>query len=504
MNLFFKKLIISGVLLIIFAFTFFISSRMMKDTTLSLETRNEAGEYLIELHEDGFYPKELTINLGEVVKFTTLTGRPFWPASDFHPIHTIYPEFDPKNPISPNESWSFKFEKIGKWRLHDHLAPYYTGIINVVDGDNVDNLDCTNLDKNNDKTIRDRCWNEMLFQALDDNGVKGAMQTLKKLYETSSVFTENGCHNWAHVIGDMAFDRSQYKENNIESWDFPIETTYCGYGFFHGVFEHFFRAHPDVKLAQKICNHLTDTLGKEIPRIRQTCFHGIGHGFMPEPPPVKIWGDPFAMMTKALQVCDSVSPTNNEEENMECREGAFNVMANWMSEKKYGLKMNEEEPLQFCNDQKEKKVAYACFYEFGMRITNYAKDDLVKIARDYIKPSYDIEISKMIIDSAAASLLERHLSDTSYNYLVKECLQIPIIFKESCLSGLSGGFLAHGDPGQEYIKAIELCNSKELSESDKNICFNSLVHKFTMNYPKEKIDVVICPLLPARFQHYCK
>jgi len=477
---------------------------MRKNVSLYEAIKNDSGEYIIELHEDGFYPKELTINLGETVRFTSLTGRPFWPASDFHPTHSIYPNFDPKNPVLPNESWSFKFDKTGKWRFHDHLEPFYIGTINVVGDGYVQKLECSDFSKDGDGSLRNRCWNEILIKSLDEGGVKRAMQKLHELYQTDSAFISNGCHTWAHIVGDMAFDRAQYKENNIESWDFPIETTYCGYGFFHGVFEHFFRAHPDVKLAQKICDHLTNTLGKEIPRIRQTCFHGMGHGFMPEPPPVKIWGDPYAMTTKALELCKNVSPTNDIMENRECMEGTFNVMANWMSEKKYGLKVNEKEPLGFCDKFQDTETRIACFYEYSMRLTSLANDDIVKIATEYIKPSYGEVLSKMIIDSASASLLSRHLSKTNYDYLVKQCLQIPKDFKQACLSGFSGGFLAHGEPGKEYVKAIVVCNSKELEESDKDWCFSNLNSKLPHNYTKEKITQIICPTIPKRFQHYCK
>ncbi len=504
MNLIFKKLILFIILSSIIFSVFFVVTKITKRSTSSLVTKNEAGKYLIELHEDGFHPQELNIKLNDVVKFTSTTGRPFWPASDFHPTHTIYSEFDPKNPISPDKSWSFKFERVGKWRLHDHLAPYYTGTINVIDGGRVEKLNCIDFSKDGNGSMRNRCWNEALVEALDSGGVKGAMKKVQELYITDPAFISNGCHTWAHVVGDMAFDKDGYKDNNVESWDFPIETTYCGYGFFHGLFEHFFRTHPDVKLAQRICNRLTDTFSKEIPRIRQTCFHGVGHGFMPEPPPVKIWSDPYAMMTTALEACRTISPTNDIMENRECMEGSFNVMANWMDAKEYGLKMDEKEPLEFCNKQKDKETVTACFYEYAMRLTSLAKDDIVKIATEYIKPSYDEVLSEMIIDSAAASLVERYLSLTNYDFLVERCLKIPTNLKHACLSGMSGGFIAHGEPGKEYTKAIVVCNSKVLSEIDKDWCFSNLTSKFPNNYTKEKITQTICPIIPSRFQHYCK
>src|SRR5204863_7854438 len=77
------------------------------------------------LTDRGFFPKDITISQGSIVVFSTITRAPFWPASDFHPSHTLYPEFDPKAPVSPSHEWQFTFSKPGVWTYHDHLHPQY-------------------------------------------------------------------------------------------------------------------------------------------------------------------------------------------------------------------------------------------------------------------------------------------------------------------------------------------------------------------------------------------
>ncbi len=86
----------------------------------------------VELRPDGFYPQEITIDKGDTVTFSTTRNVYFWPASDLHPTHKIYPEFDPKEPIDADKTWSFKFDKVGAWKYHDHLAPLYRGTITVL------------------------------------------------------------------------------------------------------------------------------------------------------------------------------------------------------------------------------------------------------------------------------------------------------------------------------------------------------------------------------------
>jgi len=91
------------------------------------------ADYVIELRVDGYYPKTLTIQGGDTVKFITTRGSYFWPASNLHPSHRIYFEFDPKGPVAAGDSWIFTFKKSGNWRYHDHLSPYFTGMIEVVE-----------------------------------------------------------------------------------------------------------------------------------------------------------------------------------------------------------------------------------------------------------------------------------------------------------------------------------------------------------------------------------
>lgn len=87
----------------------------------------------IVLQEKGFEPREVTIKKGGTVTFSTTRNKPYWPASNTHPSHTIYSEFDPLRPLQPSETWQFTFDRLGEWAYHDHLRSYYVGTIHVVE-----------------------------------------------------------------------------------------------------------------------------------------------------------------------------------------------------------------------------------------------------------------------------------------------------------------------------------------------------------------------------------
>lgn len=86
----------------------------------------------ITFTEEGYSPSEIDIRTGDAVAFVNSSAELYmWPASDLHPTHELYPEFDPRQPLAPGESWSFTFEKEGEWRFHDHLKSRSRGIIRV-------------------------------------------------------------------------------------------------------------------------------------------------------------------------------------------------------------------------------------------------------------------------------------------------------------------------------------------------------------------------------------
>lgn len=93
----------------------------------------------VTILDSGFDPKTLRIKKGEIVIWVNESSRGSWPASAFHPSHTIYPEkggcissaFDACRGLQSGEEFNFEFNQTGSWNYHDHLAPSRTGTIIV-------------------------------------------------------------------------------------------------------------------------------------------------------------------------------------------------------------------------------------------------------------------------------------------------------------------------------------------------------------------------------------
>ena len=85
----------------------------------------------VRITEDGFSPEKIQVKKGQLVVWVNEDDDFHWPASNVHPIHEIYPDFDPLEPLNPGEVWFFTFDKQGEWRYHDHLKPNKRGIVTV-------------------------------------------------------------------------------------------------------------------------------------------------------------------------------------------------------------------------------------------------------------------------------------------------------------------------------------------------------------------------------------
>ncbi len=89
------------------------------------------SEVSIVLTDAGFRPERVIVDVDTTLIFTTTRDKPFWPGSNPHPSHTLYPELDPKDAIPANASWIFVAEQPGVWGYHDHIRSYFTGVVIV-------------------------------------------------------------------------------------------------------------------------------------------------------------------------------------------------------------------------------------------------------------------------------------------------------------------------------------------------------------------------------------
>ena len=86
---------------------------------------------IISYTDSGFVPGEIRVRSGAVVTFVNNSVRSMWVASDIHPTHRALPEFDQRQGVGQQGSYSFTFSKTGKWSYHNHLDSKHGGVVVV-------------------------------------------------------------------------------------------------------------------------------------------------------------------------------------------------------------------------------------------------------------------------------------------------------------------------------------------------------------------------------------
>ncbi len=89
------------------------------------------NQSIVTYNESGFSPSVLRVRVGTIVVFKNEESDPIWVASNPHPIHTDYSEFDARRGYTKGESYSFTFTTLGTWKYHDHLNSSEGGTIVV-------------------------------------------------------------------------------------------------------------------------------------------------------------------------------------------------------------------------------------------------------------------------------------------------------------------------------------------------------------------------------------
>lgn len=130
-----KYLLYLVFLLLITAGILFYIRSGTQNFSSSIIDKNEilASDTVITENDQGYSTSEITIKKGARVVWLNETSSYIWPASNLHPTHDIYPEFDPKEPIEQGKAWFFVFKKVGEWGFHDHLKPTRRGIVRVIE-----------------------------------------------------------------------------------------------------------------------------------------------------------------------------------------------------------------------------------------------------------------------------------------------------------------------------------------------------------------------------------
>ena len=100
-------------------------------TSQATQVSDGITENVVIYSDTGFSPKSLTVKLGTTITFKNESSKSMWVASNPHPIHTDYSDFDAKRGYKKGESYQFTFTEAKEYSYHDHLDSGTGGTIKV-------------------------------------------------------------------------------------------------------------------------------------------------------------------------------------------------------------------------------------------------------------------------------------------------------------------------------------------------------------------------------------
>lgn len=248
-----------------------------------------SGKVTVTMKDDGYEPKVLTVAKGTTVIFKNEDENQHWPASNFHPTHTLYPEeggcisskLDACKALKKGETFSFRFDILGQWQIHDHIFPSLTMTIEVNEKNNIWNR-FFRFDLVSDESLKSipeppafRALNyqdqEKIINQLSEIDPARSWQYLKDSFLVNGEVVGNA-HEFAHIIGNSIY--SKYGLDGIIECDATF-----AYGCYHGVSEEFLKK-DGVSSVLKVQKRCIEIYPPQVSMNYTGCIHGMGHGLL--------------------------------------------------------------------------------------------------------------------------------------------------------------------------------------------------------------------------------
>ncbi len=460
------------------------------------------SEPIIEYDGEKFNPGRVVIFKGTEVTFKNLSAQNFWPATNIHPLNLLYSEFNASSQIGPGDSWSFVFEKVGEWDYHDHLNPSMGGEIIVIDRDPIKKNDACSKISELSYGDRQVCWYFEMKKIIENDGVNEAFDHLTYLFSTEPTFA-SGCHDVTHIIGIVAYE----KFVKGEQLKYEGDTSYCGYGYYHGFIQAMLFSTGDYEQAKEFCEGADDSLKSVVKNSNATyaCYHGMGHSMFDSHSP-NLWGDEEKMLEPAFAICEQITEGVEEGKRRMCATGIFNALGLAYTGNQYGLEMNASDPTWICRKQPELYKG-PCFIEVGIAwvmkqegALDYDFDKAAAFVNSIDDPIGE-EVSAFTLGSEYIRVHRSEFSDGSD--MIENCNLFTGKNNDSCISGAVLGLINWGLRGEEFKDALSFCKNDLMSERQRGACFDYFLPRLRTLYLEEKADEV-CALADQEYRHLCE
>ncbi len=417
----------------------------------------------IDINDKGFSPETIVVPKGTTLVFTNTGSNLHWPASDFHPTHTLYPveggcigsKFDACHGLNPGETFEFKLDRVGSWPIHDHLYPELTGEVKVSPDpawlirfksffpflgiSKTESKEATSMslpDASEFKNIDYGQQVTLIKQLAIDDPIY-AWSYIRKAYTQNGEVVGNA-HELAHVVG-----RGLYNKFGLQGI-LNCDITFA-YGCFHGVTQALMQVEGKDAIEQ-VETSCTDYFPPDVNHNFSGCIHGMGHGLL-------TWEN--LNISSALMDCDILIDSYKNY----CYDGVF--MEYSMDVPKSSVDMSD--PWKFCEDM-DVKYQYNCARYQAQTFQLQSNGNIQSIASDCNKTSNET-FKATCLDGLGYYITQTSQGDLAQ--ILGSCGNLKNNDYIHCVSGSAREVAFQEYSDWENISST-LCN--KLSDPDKTKC----------------------------------
>jgi hypothetical protein len=247
--------------------------------------------------------------------------------------------------------------------------------------------------------------------------------------------------------------------------------------------------------SKEFCSSLTGA-NEELQTVnRMNCYHGIGIGLIPDPPPPEEWGDFQSVTEPGLAFCDTVGGDPLYRER--CLTGIYHAMTTYMVNSNYGFTFDDDS-LGICATQKPEHQ-YTCFITLASAVPIVTKHDLARTTAIVRKYSPSPEIFNDIYENAAIMSVNIEFPIEETGHFIGQCGDLGEELRAICISAVLNNYFSNGSPGIEYVKAFAFCSGPWLFPPEAQACFDrSISYASRLSSPERLPEV--CSAIPEGYR----
>jgi plastocyanin len=478
-----------------------------------------AGKTVIHMDEKGFTPKNVTIEANDSVVFENIGKEKHWPASNIHPTHEIYPEFDSMKGIEPGKSWEFTFTKPGIWKMHDHLFAQFGGTITVtkdtettvtpvkksfwqkitgffsslfVSKKNVKEPIASSKPTNDPSKAtltpelkkQAEAFKDIAKDSREIWSNEAALLAYMQKYGAKQTFAEldslekagvGDCHQTAHKAGH--FGLALFGNEILKECDLT-----CHSGCYHGATEEYFKINGDKDLSEGLNTLCASTAGNAF--YAHQCYHGLGHGLM-------AWTN--YDLPEALKTCDLLKVSQGS-----CWTGVFmeNIVAGLATDKGdvHITAYKNDDPLYPCTIVDE-KYKISCYFLQTSRMMQMYGVDFKKMADACSLAPKEYRFSCFQSMGRDVSSAYRITPERS----IKECGYAPKEYRIDCLNGAVQDALWDISGQDTAITFCKLLTDK----TEKDSCYNTIIPRMREVAHNDAEKQIFCGKVETSYRSIC-